>query len=99
MPIEEIQAKNYDLKAVNPNRKMEEDTRTPEELLSIIEAQEKEILNIITMLNMGFIQSPEEAEELLRMNGLIKGSLSNEWWARHLEESRAIRIAKTMQRK
>ena len=43
VPIEEIKAKNYDLKAVNPNRKREEDTRTPEELLSLIEAQEREI--------------------------------------------------------
>ena len=33
----EIEAKNYDLKAVNPNRKEEVDTRTPEELLDIIE--------------------------------------------------------------
>jgi type I restriction enzyme M protein len=39
VPIEEIQAKNYDLKAVNPNRKPTEDHRAPEELLSIIELQ------------------------------------------------------------
>jgi len=43
VPVEEIKAKNYDLKAVNPNRKQEEDIRTPEELLSTIEAQETEI--------------------------------------------------------
>jgi len=43
VPVEEIKAKNYDLKAVNLNRKQEEDTRTPEELLSTIEAQETEI--------------------------------------------------------
>jgi len=41
--IEEIQKKNYDIKAVNPNRKIEEDTRTPEELISIIDFQGKEI--------------------------------------------------------
>jgi len=36
---EEIEARNYDLKAVNPNRKTAEDTRTPEELLAFIEAK------------------------------------------------------------
>ncbi len=41
--IEEIQKKNYDIKAVNPNRKVEEDTRTPKELISIIDFQGKEI--------------------------------------------------------
>ena len=50
VPIEEIQAKDYDLKAVNPNRKVEEDTRTPEELLSIIETREKEISSAVTAL-------------------------------------------------
>ncbi|MBN3945025.1 MAG: hypothetical protein HWQ38_00415 [Nostoc sp. NMS7] len=32
-----IEAKNLDLKAVNPNAKVEEDARTPEELLDFIE--------------------------------------------------------------
>ena len=41
--IEEIKAKNFDLKAVNPNRKGIEDHRTPEKLLSIIESQGEEI--------------------------------------------------------
>lgn len=41
--IEEIEAKNYDLKAVNPHRKGEEDKRTPEELISIIEATAEEV--------------------------------------------------------
>lgn len=50
VPIEEIQAKDYDLKAVNPNRKVEEDTRTPEELLSIIDAQGKEISSALAAL-------------------------------------------------
>jgi type I restriction enzyme M protein len=40
---EEINKKNYDLKAVNPNAKTEEDTRTPEELLDLIEAKGKEV--------------------------------------------------------
>jgi len=48
--VEELKAKNYDLKAVNPNRKQEEDTRTPEELLSLIEAQEKEVSSVLTAL-------------------------------------------------
>jgi len=50
VPVEEIKAKNYDLKAVNPNRKQEEDTRTPEELLSLIEAQGAEISKALSAL-------------------------------------------------
>ena len=50
VPMEEIKARNYDLKAVNPNRKREEDTRAPEELLSIIEAQELEISSALAAL-------------------------------------------------
>ena len=40
---EEIEARNFDLKAVNPNAKSNEDTRTPEELLDIIEAKGREV--------------------------------------------------------
>lgn len=43
VPAEEIKAKNYDLKAVNPNRKVREDSRTVEELLLLIELQAEEI--------------------------------------------------------
>lgn len=50
VPIEEIEAKNYDIKAVNPNRKTEEDTRTPEELIAIIEEQQAEIAKAIANL-------------------------------------------------
>jgi len=50
VPVEELKARNYDLKAVNPNRKQEEDTRKPEELLSIIEAQGAEIANTLSVL-------------------------------------------------
>lgn len=39
----EIEARNYDLKAVNPNRKVEVDTRTPAEILAGIEARHLEI--------------------------------------------------------
>lgn len=35
----EIEANNYDLKAVNPHAKRDEDARTPEQLLDIIEEQ------------------------------------------------------------
>ena len=40
---DEIEARNFDLKAVNPNAKSNEDTRTPEELLEIIEAKGREV--------------------------------------------------------
>ena len=46
----EIEEKNYDLKAVNPNRKEEVDTRTPEELLDIIEEKGKEIQEALALL-------------------------------------------------
>jgi len=48
--VEELKAKNYDLKAVNLNRKREEDPRTPEELLSLIEAQEREVSSVLAAL-------------------------------------------------
>lgn len=48
--IEKIQAKDYDIKAVNPNRKIEEDTRTPKELISIIESEGKEIAKALSKL-------------------------------------------------
>lgn len=38
---QDIEDKNFDLKAVNPNKVIEEDTRTPQELLDIIEAKGK----------------------------------------------------------
>ena len=47
---EQINAKNYDLKAVNPNAKVEEDTRTPEEILDLIEKKGQEIQQAITQL-------------------------------------------------
>jgi type I restriction enzyme M protein len=40
----------YDLKAVNPNKKPDIDTRTPEELLDIIEAKGKEIVEALAVL-------------------------------------------------
>jgi len=50
VPIEEIQAKNYDLKAVNPHRKDREDTRTAEELIDLIESQASEITKALSNL-------------------------------------------------
>lgn len=45
-----LDAKNYDLKAVNPNTKVEQDTRTPEEILDLIEVKQKEISEAIARL-------------------------------------------------
>jgi type I restriction enzyme M protein len=50
LAIAEIEAKNYDLKAVNPNRKNQEDTRTPEELIAIIESQASELAEALRTL-------------------------------------------------
>jgi type I restriction enzyme M protein len=47
---EEIEARNYDIKAVNPNTKSNEDTRTPEELLNIIEAKGREVAEALAQL-------------------------------------------------
>ena len=46
----EIEAKNYDLKAVNPNAKGDADTRTPEELLDLIEARGREVAEALAKL-------------------------------------------------
>jgi len=46
----EIEDSNYDLKAVNPNRKSEEDLRTPEQLLDVIEEKGKEIAAAVAEL-------------------------------------------------
>jgi len=46
----EIEAGNYDLKAVNPNTKSNEDTRTPEELLDLIAAKGREVEEALAVL-------------------------------------------------
>jgi type I restriction enzyme M protein len=46
----EIEARNYDLKAVNPHAKSDEDTRTPEELLDLIEAKGREVAEALAAL-------------------------------------------------
>ncbi|MFQ4139500.1 class I SAM-dependent DNA methyltransferase [Nodosilinea sp. PGN35] len=46
----DIEAKNFDLKAVNPNKVVNEDTRTPEELLDIIAAKGEEVAEALAVL-------------------------------------------------
>ena len=43
VPIAEIRARNYDLKAVNPHRAAPADTRTPEDLIAVIEQKGQEL--------------------------------------------------------
>ena len=47
---EALEAKNYDLKAVNPNAKSNADARTPEELLDLIEAKGREVADALAVL-------------------------------------------------
>jgi len=47
---EAIESKNYDLKAVNPNAKTEEDIRTPQDLLDIIAIKGKEVEQALILL-------------------------------------------------
>jgi type I restriction enzyme M protein len=49
---DQVEARNFDLKAVNPNAKGEQDQRTPAELLDIIEAKQKEIAGLVAALRM-----------------------------------------------
>ena len=49
----EIEAKNFDLKAVNPNTKSDEDTRTPDELLEVIAFKAKEVSELVAFLRTG----------------------------------------------
>src|SRR5262245_27296484 len=46
----EIEAKTYDLKAVNPHAKNDADTRTPEELLDVIETKGREVAQALEAL-------------------------------------------------
>ncbi|HEY8767322.1 MAG TPA: N-6 DNA methylase [Dehalococcoidia bacterium] len=50
VPVAVLKDKNYDLKAVNPNRKSIEDTRTPEQLLDIIDEQGKLVAEAVSTL-------------------------------------------------
>jgi len=49
---EAIEAKGYDLKAVNPNARSNEDTRTPEELLDLIEAKGRQVAEALAALRV-----------------------------------------------
>jgi type I restriction enzyme M protein len=61
---DEIEARGYDLKAVNPHRVVDEDTRTPAELLNEIEAQQRIIAEAMAelreSLNGGTAQEPSD---------------------------------------
>jgi type I restriction enzyme M protein len=46
----EIEARGYDLKAMNPNRKAEADERTPEQILDAIEAKGREASEALSQL-------------------------------------------------
>lgn len=50
---EDIEAKNYDLKAVNPNAKNQEDTRTPQQLLETIRIKSREVQEALAVLEQG----------------------------------------------
>ena len=50
MTRSEIEKKKYDLKAVNPNARRNQDTRTPEELLDLIEAKGREVSEALAIL-------------------------------------------------
>jgi len=54
----EIEDAAFDLKAVNPNKKPPVDTRTPEELLDIIDAKGNEIQKALALLR-GFQKKGE----------------------------------------
>ncbi len=49
----EIEDAVYDLKAVNPHRKTDVDTRTPKELIAFIEAKGREIADALAALRRG----------------------------------------------
>jgi type I restriction enzyme M protein len=53
---ENIENAVYDLKAVNPNAKAEEDTKTPEQLLNIIAAKGREVEEALTALRATLIR-------------------------------------------
>ncbi len=60
----------YDLKAVNPNIQIEEDTRTPEELIQIIEEKGREVAEALALLKSH--NSPAKAESEVEQTVLEK---------------------------
>jgi type I restriction enzyme M protein len=55
---DDIENQLYDLKAVNPNKKSDSDTRTPQELLDLIAAKGREIAEVLAELRgpVGLVQ-------------------------------------------
>lgn len=53
VPRVELEARSYDLKAVNPHARMVEDTRTPAELLAFIAAKGREVEAALARLGYG----------------------------------------------
>ena len=45
-----IEDNSFDIKAINPNRKLEQDTRTPAELIALIEEKQTEIMSALAEL-------------------------------------------------
>ncbi len=50
MLVEALREKGYDLKAVNLNAKADEDSRSPQELLVVIEERAREVAEIVALL-------------------------------------------------
>ena len=48
--VEALREKGYDLKAVNLNAKADEDSRSPQELLVVIEERAREVAEIVALL-------------------------------------------------
>ncbi len=59
----EIEDAVYDLKAVNPNKKPEIDRRTPEELMTIIEAKGQEIVAALAALRAMKVRAAMSQDE------------------------------------
>jgi type I restriction enzyme M protein len=60
---DDIEAAAYDLKAVNPNRKSEEDTRTPAELLDFIAAKGHEADAALAALRRLILTAPTRDQQ------------------------------------
>jgi type I restriction enzyme M protein len=56
VPRAAIEARNYDLKAVNPHAKADDDQRTPDELLDLIEAQGREVATALARLRSARVE-------------------------------------------
>ncbi len=55
---DEIRRRNYDLKAVNPHRKMEADARTPADLLQVIEDRGQDVASAVGELRRLIVAMP-----------------------------------------